>query len=189
MRVTVDLLNVMLLLAIFDCAYIHASYILCGSYRVHLALGLLSFLESSEIWVNKISLKAQTIESLTNLQDLNSSSKCEAAVLKARYQGGNDIEQRSRHDKSIELLWQSKERFKPPFAWDPQIGTSNSRQFLTYLMKVNLEFDRELVVVIILLSRCHLSVVSPVKRSSSSQTESSVESPCVKWVRVMNKHA
>ena len=116
MRVTVDLLNVMLLLAIFDCAYIHASYILCGSYRVHLALGLLSFLESSVFGVDKLSLKAQTIESLTNLQDLNSSSKCEAAVLKARYQGGNDIEQRSRHDKSIELLWQSKERFKPPFA-------------------------------------------------------------------------
>lgn len=80
---------------------------------MHLALGLLSFLESSVFGVDKLSLKGQTIESLTNLQDLNSSSKCKAAVLKARYEGANDSEERSMHDKSMELLWQSKERFKP----------------------------------------------------------------------------
>ena len=33
--------------------------------------------------------KAQTMESLTNLQAFNSLSKCEEAMLKVRYQGGN----------------------------------------------------------------------------------------------------
>ena len=44
--------------------------------------------------VDKLPFKAQTVESLTNLQALNSLS-----MLKVRYQGGNDTTQRSNHDK------------------------------------------------------------------------------------------
>ena len=72
-----------------------------------------SIVENSVFGVEKVSLNAQSIENLTNLQDLNSSSKCKVAVLKTLCEGGNDIEQRCIHDKSIELSWQSKERFKP----------------------------------------------------------------------------
>ena len=61
----------------------------------------LSFVESSVFGVEKVSLNAQSIENLINLQDLNSSSKCKVAVLKTRCEGGNDVEQRCIHDKPI----------------------------------------------------------------------------------------
>ena len=46
-----------------------------------------------------LSSEAQTIEIFTDLQALNSSSECEVAMLKARYQGENVTKQRSIHDK------------------------------------------------------------------------------------------
>ena len=66
--------------------------------------------------VDKFSFKAQTIETLTNLQAPNSSSKCKMAISKVTYQGGIAIWQRSIHDK-------------PKTAWMP-IGLGATKQEL-----------------------------------------------------------
>jgi hypothetical protein len=66
-----------------------------GRLRPHYSRELeLAIFGSLILGVDKLPFKAQTIESFTNLQALNSLS-----MVKVRYQGGNDIKQRSNHDK------------------------------------------------------------------------------------------
>ena len=78
---------------------------------------------------NKLSTKAQTIQSLTDLKSANSLCKCKVAMLKVRYYCGNDIKERN-------SMTCSGMR-ETPLAWDPQNKSSMS-----------LRVDRELVFII-----------------------------------------
>ena len=72
--------------------------------------------------VGKDSSKAQTVESLGNIQALQilCMRKQTAAMPKVRYQGGNDTKQRN-------ISWQAKECWKPidfgPTEWKPKLLT------------------------------------------------------------------
>ena len=60
---------------------------------------------SQFLGVDKLSSNAQTIESFTNSQVFNSLSNCEVAMLKMRYQRGNDTKQMLNHD-SPKAYWE-----------------------------------------------------------------------------------
>ena len=126
---------------------IYPCIILCGSDRVHLALGLLNFLEALVFGVDKLKLlRAWPISKISIVR-----ASVKRPCSRLDFKGEIIWNKLKKHPRQSNRAFMASQRtLQTPFAWGPQIGSSNSQEFLSYLMKVNLGFDRELVVVIIL---------------------------------------